>query len=269
VPSCYNSSIQISGPLIEESHVLLAEPPPSQGDVHFSLLGFPVRIHWLFWVVTGVLGLRGSDNGTDPIVLVSWVVAVLLCILLHELGHAVVMRHFGYDASIVLYSFGGLAIPRGRRSYGREPGAWAQILIAFGGPASGFILAALMALGLRFLGGYQIHFMEGGWRDIVPRVFLPNQVLDEFVYQVFFISVWWGLMNLLPVYPLDGGQIAYHLFSLFHPQDAMRQALILSIMVGGIMCAVALVQWKDMYVGILFGMLAYSSFATLQQSRIW
>jgi Zn-dependent protease len=183
--------------------VFLAEPPPSQGDIHFSLLGFPVRIHWLFWVVTAVLGWNGS--GGDLVVLASWVVAVLLCILLHELGHAVVMREFGYDASIVLYSFGGLAIPRSRSSHGREAGVWAQILISFAGPASGFILAALLALGLHFLGGYQVHFMEGSWRDVVPRVFLPNGILDEFVFQVFFISVWWGLMNLLPVYPLDCG----------------------------------------------------------------
>jgi Zn-dependent protease len=247
--------------------VFLAEPPPSQGDIHFSLLGFPVRIHPLFWLVTVVLGYNGSRG--DPVVIASWVVAVLLCILLHELGHAVAMREFGYDASIVLYSFGGLAIPRGRRSYGRELGVWGQILISFAGPASGFILAALLVVALHFLGGYPVQFMEDGWRDVVPRVFLPNRVIDEFVYQVFFISVWWGLMNLLPVYPLDGGQIAYQLFTLFHPQDAMRQSLILSVIVGGLMGIVAFVQWKDMYVGILFLWLAYSSFTALQSYRTW
>ena len=246
--------------------MFLAEPPPSQGDVHFSLLGFPVRIHPFFWLTTIVLGMSGGR--TEPVFFLSWVVAVLLCILLHELGHAVVMREFGYDASIVLYSFGGLAIPRGRRAGTREPGAWAQILILLAGPGSGFLLAALLALGLHFLGGYEVHFMDGSWREMLT-VDLPNPVIDDFVRQVFGICVWWGLMNLLPVYPLDGGQITYHLFTMFHPQDALRQSLILSVVVGGLVCGVALVQWREFYVAILFGMLAYSSFTALQSFRTW
>ena len=100
--------------------VLLAEPPPSQGDFHFSLLGFPVRIHPFFWLTTVLLCMHGQ---VEPIFFVTWVVAVLVCILLHELGHAVVMRAFGYDASIVLYSFGGLAIPA--RPAIRLPRTWA------------------------------------------------------------------------------------------------------------------------------------------------
>ncbi len=254
-------------PLHEDSHVILAEPPPSQGDIHFSLLGFPVRIHPFFWLMTLMLGLSGRS--TDPIFFLSWVVAVTLCILLHELGHAVVMREFGYDASIVLYSFGGLAIPRGRRMGTREPGAWAQILILLAGPGSGFILALLLVVALHYLGGYHIQFMEESWRDIVPRVFLPNQLADNFVFQVFYISVWWGLINLLPVYPLDGGQIMYNIFTLFNPQDALRQSLILSVIVAGLMCFVAFVEWQQMYTGILFLWLGYSSFTALQSSRMW
>ncbi len=251
--------------LPEELPVFLAEPPPSQGDIHFSLLGFPVRIHPFFWLMTAMLGLSGSK--TDPLFFLVWVVAVLLSILLHELGHAVVMREFGYNASIVLYSFGGLAIPRGRRIGTREPGAWGQILILLAGPGSEILLAVLLALALRFLGGYHVHFMEESWRDIVPSVNLPNPFVHEFVWQLFYISVWWALINLLPVYPLDGGQIMYHLFTLFHPQDAMRQSLILSVVVAGLMCFVAFVEWQQMYTGILFLWLGYSSFTALQSLR--
>jgi Zn-dependent protease len=251
----------------EESHVFLAEPPPSQGDIHFRLLGFPVRIHPFFWLMTLMLGLNGSK--TDPMVFISWVVAVTLSILLHELGHALVMREFGYDASIVLYSFGGLAIPRGRRIGTREPGAWGQILILLAGPGSGFILALLMIVALHYLGGYHVSFMEDSWRDVVPYVLLPNQLLHTFVNQVFYIAVWWGLINLLPVYPLDGGQIAYHLFTMFDRQDALKHSLILSVMVAGIMCFVAFVEWHQTYTGILFLWLGYSNFMSLQSLRAW
>ena len=88
-----------------------------------------------------------------------WVVAVVLCILLHELGHAMVMRTYGYCPSIVLYSFGGLAIPHpGPRV--RRPGPWGEMLIAIAGPASGFILAAVLALGLHYLGGYPLMIFD-------------------------------------------------------------------------------------------------------------
>jgi len=247
--------------------VFLAEPPPSQGDIHFTLLGFPVRIHPLFWLTTIILGMGG--NQVDPIYFIMWVVAVLLCILLHEMGHALVMRAYGYDASIVLHSFGGLAIPRAGRYGFRQPGPVGQILISLAGPASGFILAAVLALGLHYLGGYPVVFLRE-WRDVVPIVVIPGhpQVM-LFLYCIFQISVWWGLINLLPVFPLDGGQVAMHIFSLFNPQDAMQQALILSVVVGGLMAFVAFIQWHEIYLGILFIWLTYSSFSSLQQFRMW
>lgn len=100
--------------------MILAEPSPSQGDLHFSLLGFPVRINPWFWLVSAFLA-----SSRDPVRVGLWILAVLLCILLHELGHAIVMRAYGYRPSIVLYSFGGLAIPH-PGSYGiRRPGPWA------------------------------------------------------------------------------------------------------------------------------------------------
>ena len=159
--------------------MFLAEPPPSQGDIHFSLLGFPVRIHPFFWLITAMMGLSGGGEKVDPIYFLSWVVAVTLCILLHELGHAVFMRELGYEASIVLYSFGGLAIPRGRRAGSREPGAWGHIVILLAGPGSGFMLSALLVLVLHYLGGYHIQFMEESWRDIVPvsHSFQPTKAL--------------------------------------------------------------------------------------------
>ena len=70
--------------------------------------------------------------------------------------------------SIVLYSFGGLAIPHPGRYGVRRPGPWGEMLIAFAGPASGFILAAVLALGLHYLGGYPVTIFEPSWRDVVP-----------------------------------------------------------------------------------------------------
>lgn len=240
--------------------MILAEPPPSQGDLHFSLLGFPVRIHPMFWLSAILL----SNLQMKPIFVILWVVAMIVCILLHELGHAVVMQAYGYRPSIVLYSFGGLAIPHPGRNGVRRPGPWGDMLIAFAGPASGFLLAAVLALGLHYLGGYRVAIFEPTWRDVVPQVTVPNHFLDVFIYFVLQISVMWGLLNLLPIYPLDGGQIVQQIFVMTHPQDAIRQSLILSVIVGGMMAVIAFVQWHSFFLPVLFLWLTYSNYTALQ-----
>jgi len=242
--------------------VILAEPPLSQGDLHFTLLGYPVRIHPFFWLVALMMGM----NLQDPILIGIWVLAMVVCILLHEMGHAVVMQAYGFTPSIVLYSFGGLAIPHASRYGVRRVGPWGQMLISFAGPASGFILAAVLVLTLHYLAGYPLEF----YFRVVPAVFVPNHhFLSSFLNSVLQITVLWGLLNLLPIYPLDGGQIAQQVFALNNPQDAIRPSLILSVIVGGLMAAIALMQWQSLYTALLFIWMTYSNYMTLQsyQSR--
>jgi len=211
------------------------------------------------------------------VVFLTWAVAVLVCILLHELGHALVMQAYGYFASIVLYAFGGLAIPRASHPGTRRPGPWGNMLIAFAGPASGFIVAAIMVLGCRLLGYPVIFRQDHSWYDVVPMVAVPNLTLFYFVNFVLEVSVLWGLINLLPIFPLDGGQIAQQVFALMHPQDAVRQSLVLSVVVAGIMAMFFVMQafkasdggtsWQSFYLPFFFGYLAYTNYMTLQSSR--
>ena len=72
----------------KEPFVLFDEPAPSQGDIRFPLLGIPVRIHPMFWLSAVMLGYK-SPTAAD---LLAWVAAMLVGILFHELGHALVMR---------------------------------------------------------------------------------------------------------------------------------------------------------------------------------
>ena len=114
--------------------MLLGEPPRTQADLNFSLLGIPVRVHPLFWLVALLLGRNLGDAGS----VLSWIVAVFLSILIHELGHAAVMRAYGFHPWITLYGFGGLASydhGNAYRSKGSQP--LGQILICLAGPAAG------------------------------------------------------------------------------------------------------------------------------------
>ena len=243
--------------------MILAEPSPSQGDLHFSLFGFPVRINPWFWLVALFLSGLGA-----PVSVFLWIAAMLICILLHELGHAVVMRAYGYRPSIVLYSFGGLAIPHAGAYGVRRPGPWGDMLIAFAGPAAGFLLAVILALPIYFLATRFPHdYRLAFYFHVVPDVSVPNHLLTDFLDDVFQITVMWGLLNLLPIYPLDGGQIAQQIFVLTNPRDAIRQSLILSMLVAGLMAVIALVQWHSTYLAVFFAWLTYSNFTMLQSYR--
>ena len=226
------------------------------------LMGFPVRIHPMFWLSALLLGCSLKE----PVLVLIWVVAMVLCILLHEFGHAIVMQRYGFRPSIVLYSFGGLTIPHPGPDGARRPGPWGEMLISIAGPASGFLLADVLALGLYYL-GYPVMVFEPTWRDAVPVVVVPNRFLYVFLNLTFEIAVNWGLLNLLPIYPLDGGQIAQQVFVLTNPhnrQDAIRQSLILSVIIGGMMGVIAFMQWHNTFLAILFAWLTYSNFTMLQ-----
>jgi Zn-dependent protease len=95
-----------------------------------------------------------------------------------------------------------------------------------------------------------------------------------FVFYLLFISIIWGIVNLLPVYPLDGGQISREIFLTANPRDGIRQSLLLSTFTAaavGVIVLLRSVQAADgrfdlrmLWVPALFGYLAYASYATLQ-----
>src|SRR5688500_16092574 len=102
--------------------MILAEPPRTQYDVHFVLAGVPVRIHPLFWLVSLLLGLpREADplpGGPSPaVIVIIWMLALFVSILVHEMGHAFAIRHFGWEPRVVLYMLGGLAMWDTSQSY--------------------------------------------------------------------------------------------------------------------------------------------------------
>lgn len=246
--------------------MLTGEPAPTQADLRFSLFGIPVRIHPFFWLAGLLLGPR-SGGAQD---VVSWMVAFLLGILCHELGHALVARSQGYAPRITLYGLGGMA------SYDRTMGfstarneGWRQIAISVAGPLAGFLLAAA-AIALILVSGHRVDPDIGAPYGLMfhPVLFLddPTSVfkLLRFADQLLFVTIVYGILNLLPVYPLDGGQIAREVFVILLGPDGIRQSLILSLIVAVFLAALGALKWHDYFIAILFGFLAYASFAALE-----
>jgi stage IV sporulation protein FB len=243
--------------------VLLGEPSRTPYDLNFSLFGIPVRVHPLFWLVSVVFGSQAKDG----IGILTWVSAVFLSILIHELGHASVMRFFGFHPWIVLYGMGGLAC-RDTQDFLRSKklkidDSLMQILICAAGPAAGFLLAAAMVLGFYASGhGAQVKFV-GLW-GLLPVVQLSNVRLAIFFYDISYICIFWGLVNLLPVYPLDGGQIAREVLLRVSPGDGIRQSMLLSIFAAAGMALYGYAQLNSTFTALFFGYLAYMSYVAYQ-----
>jgi stage IV sporulation protein FB len=246
--------------------MFLGEPPPTQADLHFRLFGFPVRVHPFFWLVTLVLGLGGDV--ADPINTLIWVAVVFVSILVHELGHAFLQRYYGGEPRITLYGFGGLA---SCDDCDRSPRA--QILISLAGPLAGFLLAGLVIAVLAVTGhlrGLEARLIPVDWVPFDLRYLQQYEKLsprDTLIWDLLQVNILWGLMNLLPIYPLDGGRIARELFTLNNARSGIIQSLQVSIGVAVLVAVYALAANRDVYLCILFGLLAYGNFQTLQNYR--
>jgi len=193
--------------------VLLQEPGPTRGDLHFSLLGIPVRISPWFWLAAIFLGVNISER--DLGLLLIWVVAFFHIHFVARNGARA--GHSGVRLPPLDHALrhGGLASydPTKHRRFGGVKSS-EQILISFAGPAAELLLAAVLV-------GILLAAKFGDNLSFEPPFYLPevsglkNLRLEMFLNFLFFVCVFWALVNLLPIYPLDGGQIARELFLRF------------------------------------------------------
>lgn len=250
--------------------MLIGEPPRTRGDLHFSLFGFPVRVHPFFWLVGALLTPGSLFQAADLRELLSallpWMAAFFLSILIHELGHAATMRAYGFSPWITLYGLGGLASYNPSERYDSRgldtPG---QVLISVAGPGAGFVLAAVV-VGVALLFGDGVnHFLIANFLPYLSVAgTIGSDALTGFLNDVLFISIFWGFINLLPIYPLDGGNIARDVLLRVNARDGIRQSLVLSLVTGGVMAVVSLLALKSLLMAFFFGYMAYISYATLQ-----
>jgi len=213
-----------------------------------------------------LIGLRGTD-GYPKLVLV-WMISFFLSILAHEMGHALAARYYGFKPWITLHHFGGLASYNAAHIEPRK-----KILITFAGPAAGFLVAALIVVVL-FVTGH-LASLSFSFHPVLHRLYMPYEVaasgkgflapLDAFVVFMLSINIFWSLMNLFPVLPLDGGQIAREVLIEQDPYGGMRKSLILSVAAAACLVVFALLN-QDLFLAMMFGYLGYTSYTTLQSN---
>ena len=238
---------------------MFIEPTQTPYDLRFELFGTPVRVHPLFWLITVLFGwdFLVADGFAY---LALWVVCVFLSILLHELGHVWAGKLFGTDGYIVLHGLGGLAVGASDLST-----RWKRVVVYLAGPLIQIVGIWLpLWLWRRSLGDQ--------WWDLTDKLRL-------FAAMLMMINLYWPLINLVPIWPLDGGKVARELCTWLSPRQGMRWSLIVSIATGALLAVNSLVAINrgtpliphipagGWYFALFFGILAYESYLLLTQLR--
>jgi Zn-dependent protease/CBS domain-containing protein len=155
-----------------------------------SVAHIPIKVHITFlilfiWLVFGFEGISPSLEG-------AYVLSIFACVLLHELGHALIAQRFGVQTrDITLYPFGGVA------SILTQPSAKAELAIALAGP----LVNILIALAL-----YPF--------ATIPDLQHPDPSKVSFITRLFFTNVALAFFNLLPALPMDGGRVLRAILAL-------------------------------------------------------
>ncbi len=180
----------------------------------FRLFGIPVTIRISFLLIAVLLGISLGD----PVFVAAWALVVFVSIVIHELGHALTARSMGAEVSIELNGVGGLtrwAVPGGELSPGRRA----------------LVAAAGSGVGVAF----------GGLVWMVAARFGPYERLLAFVIDnLILVNLVWGLLNWLPIRPLDGGHLLMSLLEKVAPDRAPRIARVVFIVTSGLALAAAL-----------------------------
>jgi stage IV sporulation protein FB len=91
-----------------------------------------------------------------------------------------------------------------------------------------------------------------------------GDLLSLFVTALLWVNIFWGFINLLPVFPLDGGNVTRNVLLQVDPVDGVRKSLWVSVIAGALIALVAFFFLRSLYMAVLFGFLAFQSYQSLQ-----
>jgi len=206
----------------------------------FAIFGFPLRIDPFFFVTAWLIGGR-----QEPLWMLVWVVVVLTGVLAHELGHAFAGRRLGLEPWIRLMAFGGMT----GWMRPRQLTAGQNILISVAGPAVGISIG----------GAVLVAGFAGVFAGASPAVL---RVLDY----VLWVNLGWGILNLLPILPLDGGHILASVAGLVAGRNGRIAARVFSIVLTVVIGLWALLA-GEWWIAILGVVLTFANVQGLRAER--
>ncbi len=210
--------------------------------IRFSIFGIPVEVQPFFWITMALIGgAFDADSSAALLYMALFIIAGTISILTHELGHALTIRAFGLPTSITLQAFGGFAsYPSGILNRKKS------FLVTAAGPAIQLVLAFVAYLVLAH----------------VPAIY-NNPNSTYFFWTLFAISLFWALINLLPVVPLDGGQL---LHAVLGP-DRLTMTLWISIFTAMVAGVGMFMMFHSLIFPVILGYYGFQAFKALPQNR--
>lgn len=208
--------------------------------IRFSLFGIPVEVQPFFWVTLVILGgASGADSSAAVLRIGLFVLAGFISVLVHELGHALTARSFGAHSRITLQAFGGYAAFSGVRL-----NRWQSFLVTAAGPGIQVALGLVIMLIIPFAADFS--------RDGI-----------YFLRILMLISFFWAILNLLPVLPLDGGQMLNAVLGPARIKITLWVTIVVAVVTGLAMFT----NTGSILFPIFLGMFAWQAFQALRENQ--
>jgi stage IV sporulation protein FB len=192
------------------------EPPQTGFELRWSMFGVRFRVLPSFFLISALLSafFVWQVVGNNPVLLAIGIALDVACIffafVFTELVQGLVYRSYGLRSTVVLRELGGGIYPEAP-----PPTVLQRIVVALASPASSFLLFAI------------VHYSDEyyHWSDV-------NQLL-WFAYKILWIiSLFWGIIGLLPIFPYPGGRVLLEVMNVVSPRNGLVLTLGISILLG-------------------------------------
>jgi len=191
------------------------EPPQTGFELRWSLFGVRFRVLPSFFLISAIFAAvilwpLARNPVTLAIAIAIDVTCIFFAIVFTEFVQGLVYRSYGLQSTAVLQEFGGGIYPE------QEPPSALQRIVAFlSNPASSFLLFAIVYYS-------DLHYK---WSQ--------TSLLAEFAYFILYVvSLFWGIIGLLPIFPYPGGRVMLEVLNLISPRSGLALTLVVSIIVG-------------------------------------
>ncbi len=158
-----------------------------------KIAGIELNIHLTFFFLVFWIGISTLINGGSSAAALTeilFILALFLCVVLHEFGHALAARSFGIATrDITLLPIGGLARLESMPEDPKE-----EFIVAAAGPAVNVVIAGLLFIGLLLSGTFM-------------QTLDLNLLMDNFWLRLLTVNLTLVVFNLIPAFPMDGGRV--------------------------------------------------------------
>jgi Zn-dependent protease len=203
-----------------------------------SAFGIGLYLHWSFLLLPAFFGLYNlyADGTRAALLALTAIAGVFVCVVLHELGHALMGRVFGIGTrDITMYPIGGVA--RLERMTDRPV---EELLIAVAGPLVNVVIAVGLVGGILLSG------------SVPGQDFFETAPFGEVVlWQLLVLNVMLAVFNMLPVFPMDGGRVLRSLLAMWIDRLRATQISVLVAAVFAVLFVVVGVSRFQPFLGLI------------------